>query len=429
MPNGGMTIAPDVPCDPDAPVSASHDQARHWLSRWATLGTGWLWAPAATLVLYSLRAPQTFLHPQLWAEDAVIFFSDQRRLGVRAFVVPYAGYLHAAPRLTAAAASLFSAVHLPAFYAWTSVAIALWTAATIATARLPFAWLLGAVLLLPPHAGEIFGTLTNVQWVMAPGLALSVAAPSPFGRGARISQLAFCLVAGLTGPFSVFLAPIGLWRWWQDRWNPYSAALCAIVCGTAAIQAWVIVSMSSPHGSILEPWDLARTIIDRTIGQLAAGHRTIDVLDAIKDIVVVCAAVAALGSCRSTFASLFGFGAFFMGAVWLKFSDLSFHNLDGIETGDRYFYIPRLILLWAVIITAITSRRPSAILAVAALAMIALDFSQWRQPKLLVLPWKPLAEKIDRGEAVSITINPASSVSDGWTLVVPGKVSASPPTP
>ena len=89
-----------------------------------------------------------------------------------------------------------------------------WTAATIAGLALPqpLAASLGVAALLAVPGGETLTNPTNVQWIMAPALPLIAAAASPAGRLARANQLAFVALSGLSGPFSILMIPIWLWR-------------------------------------------------------------------------------------------------------------------------------------------------------------------------------------------------------------------------
>lgn len=143
-----------------------------------------------------LRVPDVFLHPQFWAEDAGIFFQQQQILGASAILNPYAGYLHLVPRLTAFFASAFPSRDAPAIYNIISLIFTMWSAATIATARYRLAWLGGFLLVAVPHWwGEALGNITNIQWLLAPTLAIVLATPTPARRGSRVNQVAFMVLA------------------------------------------------------------------------------------------------------------------------------------------------------------------------------------------------------------------------------------------
>jgi hypothetical protein len=74
-------------------------------------------AGAFLLVLFA-RRPETFLNPQLWAEDGFIFFVQADEFGARALTFSWAGYHHFLLRLIAAVSSPLNAQLVPAAYVW-----------------------------------------------------------------------------------------------------------------------------------------------------------------------------------------------------------------------------------------------------------------------------------------------------------------------
>src|SRR4051812_5287771 len=75
---------------------------------------------AITLVVCALvlaaRRPDAIRTPQFWAEDSVVFYAHAYVAGVHAFWAQYAGYLHALPRLIAAAAMHAEPERAPAVF-------------------------------------------------------------------------------------------------------------------------------------------------------------------------------------------------------------------------------------------------------------------------------------------------------------------------
>jgi len=173
-----------------------------------------------TIFLIRLRAPDVFTHPQMWAEDASLYWLQQYKYGYIMIIKPYAGHLQLLPRLAAQFASFFPYGWAPAVFGMWSVVVTAWAAATISTALCP-PWLglaLGATLLLPPHPnGEVFGNITNLQWLTAPAMAVIAGTPPLSGRLGPINQVCFTVVAALSGPFAIFLVPIFGWRFRQRQ--------------------------------------------------------------------------------------------------------------------------------------------------------------------------------------------------------------------
>lgn len=198
-----------------------------------------------TVALLFARAPDALRAPQFWAEDAVVFWVQQYEHGVlRSLLVPSAGYLHAMPRLIAAFTDLLPYPMHPAAFVAGAAIVTGWTAATIATLALPLplAASLGVAALLAVPGGETLANPTNVQWIMAPALPLIAAAASPAGRLARANQLAFVALSGLSGPFSILMIPIWLWRVLSGaRRDAFARLLAATAVLTGAAQALVLV--------------------------------------------------------------------------------------------------------------------------------------------------------------------------------------------
>ena len=86
--------------------------------------------------------------------------------------LPYAGYLHLVPRLTALGAARFDPLWAPALTTGVAFALTLVVFARLLSPRmeLPRRGLLPLAVVLLPDAREIFFNLTNVQWLLALGL-------------------------------------------------------------------------------------------------------------------------------------------------------------------------------------------------------------------------------------------------------------------
>jgi hypothetical protein len=136
-----------------------------------------------------------------------------------------------------------------------------WTAATIAGLALPqpLAASLGVAALLAVPGGETLTNPTNVQWIMAPALPLIAAAASPAGRLARANQLAFVALSGLSGPFSILMIPIWLWRVWSGaRRDAFAFVLATTTFLAGTTQALVLVgapeTLDAPPDLLRASW-------------------------------------------------------------------------------------------------------------------------------------------------------------------------------
>jgi hypothetical protein len=129
---------------------------------------------AITLGLTFARMPERLTQGFLWAEDVSIFLKGGYDQGLGSIFVPYAGYLHAVPRLIVAAyASVGSPAHAPLVLAWIC-AIVLAGAATLLFAAVHrhlgrvAAVCFALALTVVPQDGEIWLTVTNLQWILGP---------------------------------------------------------------------------------------------------------------------------------------------------------------------------------------------------------------------------------------------------------------------
>jgi len=209
-------------------------------------------AAALAAALFFFRVPDALLHPAFWAEDGTVFFDEWRKVGLGSFLIPYAGYLHLLPRSIAAFAGLFPLDWTVGIFFWASFAITVWVSFVIATA---IGGVAGVVCSLAPilafGASEVLATPTNLQWILAIGLF--VTAISRFSCSAAIlsNRTTLILFASLSGPFSVFSAPIYLVRLFfavraKNKSEAFIAALSIIL---AAVQA-IFILTTSPKSAV-----------------------------------------------------------------------------------------------------------------------------------------------------------------------------------
>ena len=164
-----------------------------------------------------------------------MFFLDAYEMGPSALVTPYNGYFHLVPRLTARLALAFDPRWMPAIYQ--AVAFGIWLAVILALfsprIRLPAKPALALAFVLVPHTGEVFISLTNLQWPLAVGLVLLILADDPATPGQWGADLVALLICGLTGPFSIFLWPLFLVRAFlrRTRASVLLALVDAVVAG------------------------------------------------------------------------------------------------------------------------------------------------------------------------------------------------------
>jgi hypothetical protein len=99
-------------------------------------------------------------------------------------------------------------------------------------------WLALAIVAVP-HTGEVFLNPTNLQWITALGLILTWVKCDPETAAEWGADGVLLVLAGLTGPFSVLLAPLFTARALIPRTRA-SWQLVGMVAATTAVQCWFI---------------------------------------------------------------------------------------------------------------------------------------------------------------------------------------------
>jgi len=174
----------------------------------------------ATLLMHS-RMPDR-LDGFLWAEDGVIFVAQAYSRGIHSIFQPYAGYLHVLPRLiTWAYSHLGNPESIPKAFAWITTILTGCSVTYIGAVASRYLPRLAAVALaLTPlavlNSGEVWTSVTNLQWVLAPLVAvmlweMTVAELNTDVRSKiTIAKAIVLLVLMMTGPFGVIFGTFAI---------------------------------------------------------------------------------------------------------------------------------------------------------------------------------------------------------------------------
>lgn len=290
--------------------------------------------------------------------------------------------------------------------------------------------LLGALLYAgEPNSRDVDANLTNAQWHLALAAALLVAA-LPRGRWAAAFDLPLIAVAGLTGPFSIFLAPIALAMALRERRRLPSALVLAL---TGVAQ--VLVLRSAPTGMRhyaavgLQLADsrifAGQVLVSSLIGN--RGYRVIDQTVAWQDLALPLV-LTLLGVLLAAYAFWCGTGFVRLLIVFAGFllAALIFGPQDapaGPEVyadpraGNRYFVVPILAfyatLLWLLVSAHAPRLRMLAAAGLTLALLVALP-ADFRYAPLEDSHFASQAAAFDaapRGETVLILIDPP-----GWSM-------------
>ena len=100
--------------------------------------------------------------------------------------------------------------------------------------------IIAAFILLMPNLGEIHAHITGTQWYLAVWLFMIIIASPPEGVYWKIHDYAVLIMAGLTGPFAIFLIPVVMLK--KSKINAFGV-IFALIC---IIQAVSIITTAAP---------------------------------------------------------------------------------------------------------------------------------------------------------------------------------------
>jgi len=230
---------------------------------------------------------------------------------------------------------------------------------------------------------------------------------------------------GLTGPFSIVLAPLFLWRAWMRKTRA-SALLAAAVAACAVVQAYCVHISPPGEPGVPGGWGVSRLLLPAIgrriggsllLGSLVPGEAAIGV-----GTVAGLATLAAIGflALRPGPARrercVLGIALFGILAASLLRTRWTLHEYFTPHSDSRYVFVPQLLALWLLISAACGSGWTARWAAAAALACLAFNLPRLREPAYADMKWTLYVPAIRAGEAVRIPINP-----EGWILTLPAR--------
>jgi hypothetical protein len=367
------------------------------------------WVLVIFAILLFLRKPFALVVPQLYAEDGTIFLVRNDLLGLRALIEPYMGYWHLIPRLVAFVASrLLDPAWWPTFYNLVAYLLWVFVVARTFSPRLPLPpalrpWL-ALALFLGPQTGEVLFCITNVQWVIAFLLIEQAFIAPPATAAQRTGDIVLLVFLGLTGPFVLALGPLLAWRWWRSRTTD-NLAILLVATACAAVQAWWILhtgpKFDYPAFAASRFFEVIgqRLFIWPVFGSKLAYSLPPIVLSILGMLPVVALLGWSLRAHPRRFLRVQLVAAFLlMMAAGVYRARPDTWGLLGIDFGDRYFYLPRVLLWWLFILELDTAQRAIAWLArVLVLACALVHGKDYLIPAGPDYRWTEHVEPIRRG--------------------------------
>ena len=306
------------------------------------------------LAIY-LKVPDQFKNPQFWAEDGTIFFMEAQAHGIKSIILPYAGYLHLTPRLVALFADFFPIIFAPAIYFYMSILILIivaWNFLSTYDGQ-GFKFLLVGSMVVVPINGEVFNSLTNLQWLLAPFLILLCIFDSKVNNKEKtITYISLALIS-LSGPFCIFFTPFILLFYklnkrLQKNWIPISIlVLCSLIQGIFLINSnrlehnyppfWLFkdLVLNNFLGKILiSPWPASQSkIILPIVSCIFIFWLCVCLIQLTREKIVIGTSLLSL--------------VFILVYLGLQACN-SNPGISPFTSGQRYFFLPTLFLIWLI---------------------------------------------------------------------------------
>lgn len=382
-------------------------------------------AVVASIAALIFRRPDAFTMPWFYGEEGREFLADAHNLGWASLFNTANGYFHLYPRLIA---NLGLSLGVPVLkMAWVNLFAVLFIYLVVwryAWTRFPgpraarfFAVL---AITLVPLGNEVWMNQTNLQWPMSLLILLILFGKPPMRALQRWTDGLLLLLTGLTGPYVLILLPLALWqlwRYWRSQHPDFGRTLIStgILIGAAAFSAISLADYGTVQRTdgVFDPLNTGfanAAYMQLWYPLIGKGvHATPRWLGAA---LLIMGAMAIALFWRSApghrFARLMLIAAaLHFSAVLISYRGLP-EFLSPYYAGVRTFYLPVVLMAWAILARLDWSQRRS-------LALMSGLMLWWAaQTVLFVGPQRFRAEPPDvdltplaRGETVLVPIDPA----------------------
>lgn len=354
------------------------------------------------------RMPHVLANASFWSEDANVFFAAAWEGGLRLFD-PYAGYIHALPRLVAYCASFFPLEWQAALYLLAVLFVFFLICWYVASSTLPacLPWILPLSMAAAPHQGEVFQGICLLHYLLVPGLLVAALVPgsTPWRRLADGTIVA---ASGLSGPQILLLFPLFWATWWLGRRRGFPW-LAVLATAFAACQLWALLGFAAHQraaAAALSPEEMADAVVAGLLAPLFTGQQLalwFPVAAGVVGVVLgIVLASVVLVDRRTRLAALFlGFAAGAIGAAAMLSPTGGLNTFHVFAAGQRYWYVPAVVLTCFALMVACHYRRWWLWLPVAMICISSL--ANWQWPQISAdLVWRDQVKTLrDEGEVVA----------------------------
>lgn len=386
------------------------------------------------VLLLVAREPESWFSPRFWAEDSVIYLKQSWDLGWHSLWALQAGYLVVVQRILALLIAPLPAAFIPAAYnfsAWALTLLVAWKVFRLRIAGLPNALLALAVVAVPEN-GEVFGCLTNIQWILALVLVLLPLQDVPRTWGGAAEDACWFLGAALTGPYIILTWPLYLARLWRSPKERYARALFIGATLCASLQAAMVIQspplaepplaagISSTGALGDSPWIIWTAVVaNRLFGGLFFAQtltrllpRPVNALLGVAFVLLLARLLFRTWPRWSREERFFAGGT--LATLVLFFAVTSYRFIGHTQEllpfglGDRYFVPPRILLLWVLLALATTLRPKIWPVITVLLFIVSWGVTRHYRYHFEDDHWAHEAPLLDSGLSVHFTTNPTS---------------------
>ena len=305
-----------------------------------------------SMVLLYVRIPHTFQHPELWGED-VDFYYEPATHGLAVFSRLIAGYFLFVQSGIGYLASFFNAVYVAAIFCYVAILVVALTVWIVTSPRLmiPYKPVLAMAIVLVPMGHEELGNTANTQWILPIGaFALLLMRPAR-SRIIWLGEALFIAVMSLSGPFSIFLAPLFgvFWYFATPGRDRARLLLLGSVCSVGALLQVAAITLHGGLGAgIIVPYDWTLWL-NLPASRIATDFGPVSLLFVGRSgfiLALVCLAVTAAVALRPPYrlqkcAILYFSSAIMVGGLY-KFR----YSIATQMAATRYFYAGSILLFW-----------------------------------------------------------------------------------
>ncbi len=303
--------------------------------------------------LLYLRISNTFHHPELWGED-VDFYYEPYTHGLGVFGRLIAGYLLFVQSGIGYLTSFFDPVYVAAIFCYVAILVVALTVWIVTSPRLmlPYKPVLAMAIVLVPMGHEELGNTANTQWILPIGAFAFLLMRPASSRMIWLAEALFVAVMSLSGPFSIFLAPLyGVFGYYARSGSDRTRLLLlGAVCSLGAVCQFAIIALhgglSAPGNIVPYDWTLWLNLPFARIATDFGPLSSIFVGRTGFVVALICLAVAIGVAFRppyrlQKFAILYFSSAIVIGGLF-KFRE----SLGTQATATRYFYAGSVLLFW-----------------------------------------------------------------------------------